>query len=104
MGSVRRPVRWVRLGAWRPTSTSWPSDDPVPEPALSVWPVAQHPAPVQRRGRYVRDSAAHPAKMLPALAASVISRYSQPGDLVVDPMAGIGTTLVEAVHLGRQGF
>ena len=32
------------------------------------------------------------------------ARYTEPGDLVADPMCGIGTTLVEAVHLGRDGL
>ena len=42
--------------------------------------------------------------MLPALARRAIETYSAPGELVVDPMCGIGTTLVEAVHLGRRGI
>jgi hypothetical protein len=40
--------------------------------------------------------------MLPALARRAIESYSEPGDLVVDPMCGIGTTLVEASDLGRR--
>ena len=40
--------------------------------------------------------------MLPAIAAHAITAYTQPGDLVLDPMCGIGTTLVEAAHLGRD--
>jgi DNA modification methylase len=40
--------------------------------------------------------------MLPALARRVIESYSEPSDLVVDPMCGIGTTLVEASDLGRR--
>ncbi|RSN56681.1 RNA methyltransferase [Actinomadura sp. WAC 06369] len=44
----------------------------------------------------------HPGKMLPAIAAQVISAFTEPGDLVIDPMCGIGTTLVEAIHLGRD--
>jgi modification methylase len=71
---------------------------------LSVWVTAQATGPVQRRGRYVRDSVKHPARMLPAIAAHAISAYTQPGDLVLDPMCGIGTTLVEAVHLGRDAI
>ncbi len=70
----------------------------------SVWPIAQQPSRVQRTGRYVPDSVAHPAKMLPALARQAIRAYTQPGDLVMDPMCGIGTTLVEAVHLGRNAL
>ena len=60
---------------------------------LSVWPVAQQLPREQRRDRYLPESSAHPGKMLPALAREAIRRYSQPGDLVLDPMCGIGTTL-----------
>jgi tRNA G10 N-methylase Trm11 len=42
--------------------------------------------------------------MLPAIAHQAIAAYSQPGDLVLDPMCGIGTTLVEAIHLGRDAI
>ena len=42
--------------------------------------------------------------MLPELARRIVAEYSPPGRLVVDPMCGIGTTLVEAVHLGRQAI
>ncbi|WP_049572241.1 TRM11 family SAM-dependent methyltransferase [Streptomyces sp. SBT349] len=68
----------------------------------SVWNTAPTSAPHQRQGRYLPGSSAHPAKMLPAIAAHAIRRYTQPGDLVLDPMCGIGTTLVEAIHLGRH--
>ncbi|SQD94261.1 Putative RNA methylase (fragment) [Parafrankia sp. Ea1.12] len=42
--------------------------------------------------------------MLPALARHIITTFTKPGDLVVDPMCGIGTTLVEAAHLGRHAL
>jgi modification methylase len=42
--------------------------------------------------------------MLPALARTAIDQYSEPGQLVLDPMCGIGTTLVEAIHLGRRAI
>jgi modification methylase len=79
---------------------------PDGEPALplSVWATAQQDARTQRRGRYLPAATAHPAKMLPAIAAAAITRYSEPGDLVADPMCGIGTTLVEAIHLGRDAI
>lgn len=73
-------------------------------PASSVWLVAQRPSREQRRGRYLPESSCHPAKMSPALARQAIVTYTRPGDVVADPMCGIGTTLVEAVHLGRDGF
>jgi tRNA G10 N-methylase Trm11 len=74
------------------------------QPARSVWPVAQRTARVQRRGRYLPASTAHPGKMLPELARQAILTYSELGELVLDPMCGIGTTLVEAVHLGRRAI
>ncbi len=70
--------------------------------SLSVWPVAQQTAREQRRGRYLPASTAHPGKMLPELARTVVRAYSDPGELVLDPMCGIGTTLVEAIHLDRD--
>jgi modification methylase len=78
----------------------------VPEPPLplSVWPTAQQPGARQRAGRYLAACTAHPAKMLPAIARTAIARYTEPGELVVDPMCGIGTTLVEAAWLGRTGL
>ncbi|OIK04388.1 TRM11 family SAM-dependent methyltransferase [Streptomyces monashensis] len=75
----------------------------MPSP-LSVWNTAPTSAPAQRKGRYVPDSAAHPAKMLPRIATHAIATYTRPGDLVLDPMCGIGTTLVEAIRLGRSAL
>lgn len=71
---------------------------------LSVWPTAQQTGPVQRRGRYVPESGKHPARMLPAIATQAINAFTEPGDLVFDPMCGIGTTIVEAMHAGRDGM
>ncbi|MEU8324148.1 DNA methyltransferase [Nonomuraea sp. NPDC048881] len=68
----------------------------------SVWATGQQPSRLQRRGRYLPESMGHPGKMLPSIAARVIDTYTRPGELVVDPMCGIGTTLVEATHLGRH--
>jgi DNA modification methylase len=73
-------------------------------PVTSVWLTCQQPAREQRRGRYVPTTRIHPAKMLPALAAHAITAYTEPGDLVLDPMCGGGTTLVEAVHAGRHAI
>jgi modification methylase len=73
-------------------------------PVTSVWRTCQQPAREQRRGRYVPATRIHPAKMLPALAAHAITAYTEPGDLVLDPMCGVGTTLVEAVHARRHAI
>lgn len=85
-----------------PRALTGQAHTPVSPPAVSVWATAQTAPASQRKGRYVPDSTAHPAKMLPAVAAHAIAHYTSPGDLVLDPMCGIGTTLVEAVHLGRR--
>ncbi len=71
---------------------------------LSVWPTAQRTSRAQRTGRYLPESVAHPAKMLPAIARHAIAAYTAAGDTVLDPMCGIGTTLVEAVHLNREAI
>ena len=95
-----RPARGTRPGRG-PAS---PRQECPPALPLSVWATAQQDARTQRRGRYLPAATAHPAKMLPAIAATAIARYSEPGDLVADPMCGIGTTLVEAIHLGRDAI
>jgi modification methylase len=77
-------------------------DTPAGELPLAVWPCAQASPQYQRAGRYLPASTAHPAKMLPELARRIIAEYSPPGGLVVDPLCGIGTTLVEAAALGRR--
>lgn len=40
--------------------------------------------------------------MIPEIVDHVIERCTQPGDLVLDPFAGFGTTLSRAVALGRR--
>lgn len=39
-----------------------------------------------------------------ALAASVVGYASQPGDFVLDPFAGYGTTVAVAERMGRRGI
>jgi modification methylase len=87
--------------AARQRPSGGPETRPVP---LAVWPVAQQSAQYQRAGRYHPDCAAHPGKMLPDLARRIVETYSTPGALVVDPMAGTGTTLVEAALAGRRAL
>jgi hypothetical protein len=42
--------------------------------------------------------------MLPAIAAHAITTYTTVGELVLDPMCGIGTTLIEATHTARDAL
>lgn len=86
------------------SSASTPPPDPDDEEAvpLSVWPCAQTTAQRQRAGVYLPECREHPGKMLPDLARRIIRAYSRRGDLVVDPMCGSGTTIVEAARLHRR--
>jgi site-specific DNA-methyltransferase (cytosine-N4-specific) len=59
--------------------------------ARSVWSIA-----TQRR------KGGHTAKMPPRLAERCIRATSRPGDVVLDPFAGTGTTLEVALRLGRH--
>ena len=48
--------------------------------------------------------AAHPAVFPPQLARNHILIWTNPGDLVIDPMVGNGTTLRAAADLGRRAI
>lgn len=67
----------------------------------AIWFTGQRSRIAQRdRNRYVDESFAHPGKMLPDLVACILDTYGRPGDLWLDPMCGIGTTMVEALDRG----
>ncbi|MCI0556935.1 MAG: site-specific DNA-methyltransferase [Nitrososphaera sp.] len=44
----------------------------------------------------------YPARFSPQFAREAIQTFSQPGDVILDPFMGGGTTLVEALATGRQ--
>ena len=44
----------------------------------------------------------YPARFSPQLARAIIERFTDPGDVVLDPFCGGATTLVEAAALGRR--
>lgn len=44
----------------------------------------------------------YPARFSPIFAREVIKAFTNPGDFVLDPFCGGGTTLVEALSLGRR--
>ena len=46
----------------------------------------------------------YPARFSPIFANQVITAFTEPGDYILDPFVGGGTTLVEARALGRRGI
>jgi hypothetical protein len=46
----------------------------------------------------------YPAKFDPELARMLIQLYSNPGELVIDPLNGSGTIALTAASLGRRGW
>ena len=79
-----------------PTSRRGRVTPPV-VPRTNVW--------TYYNGRGAHESALpheHPATFPVKLAQDHIRTWTNPGDLVLDPMAGSGTTLRAAVDLGRQ--
>ena len=46
----------------------------------------------------------YPCKFIPQIPRWAIQQYSKPGDLVLDPFAGSGTTLVESILNKRTGL
>ncbi|QPF83533.1 hypothetical protein IC762_28085 [Bradyrhizobium genosp. L] len=46
----------------------------------------------------------YPARFSPVFARAAIGAFTNPGDLVLDPHVGGGTTVVEALAAGREGM
>jgi len=44
----------------------------------------------------------YPAKFIPQIVSRLLEEYTNIGDLIVDPLGGCGTTLVESKVMGRQ--
>ena len=58
-----------------------------------------HNPPPRKRGVLV-----HPAKFPETMAQEFIEFFTKRGETVLDPMAGIGSTLVAALRAGRNSF
>ncbi len=71
--------------------------DTFPEYGLRYnwWPISN---------AYSGETAGHPAPMPYGMAAGHIQTWTEPGDIVLDPCLGSGTTLVACVRLGRRGI
>ena len=72
---------------------------PAVDPALS-WSEAE--LPERERTKHVHRLHPYLGKFVPQLAEAFLRRYARSGQLVWDPFAGSGTTLVEANALGLR--
>lgn len=54
-----------------------------------------------RKQFFMPESFAHPAKMDAQLLIKIVEEYTKPGETILDPMAGMGTTML-ACTLGRN--
>ncbi len=59
---------------------------------------------ISRRDNSGAHSAGYWGNFIPEIPRQMMLRYTKQGDLVVDPFAGSGTTLIECRRLGRYGF
>ena len=66
-----------------------------------VWEIPKVTAGLRRQSK---ERTAHPTQMPLALAERIIRASSKPGDLVLDPFAGSGTTSIAATCLGRNSI
>ena len=46
----------------------------------------------------------YPAKFVPQIPGAIIDAYSKPGDTILDPFCGSGTTLLESIIRGRNAL
>ncbi|MFD9961934.1 DNA methyltransferase [Amycolatopsis sp. NPDC058986] len=84
----------------QPTGES--PDGPV---LTSVWPTGTAGAHAQLTERgYHAATRTDPALMPPAVAEHAITALTRPGDIVLDPDCGAGTTIVEALRAGRHAI
>jgi len=44
----------------------------------------------------------YPARFSPSFASTAVQLFSKPGDLILDPYMGGGTTIIEAMVAGRR--
>lgn len=108
----RHGLRYVRTGAWV-------KPDPMPQmtgdrPAVGFEPCTiMHAAGRMRwngggragvwtHGTERFDRPDHPCPKPIALMESLVADFTDPGELILDPFAGSGTTGVAAIRLGRR--
>ena len=107
-GSWRSPSAPHLRYAWEPVICAWMGQwRRTPPPGFEHWRDELGDWPALCRNSWTISPGAsagspHPAVMPVELAARAIRLSTWPGETVLDPFAGTGTTLVAARQLGRR--
>ncbi|HSZ58800.1 MAG TPA: site-specific DNA-methyltransferase [Tepidisphaeraceae bacterium] len=105
---VKDPNRYVfDLDAVRDPNVKYPKQkkngklkcNPLGKNPGDVWII---PKVTSGNGRASPERTAHPAQFPLAVVSRIIRAASNPGDLVLDPFAGSGSTLVASLHHKRR--
>ena len=70
----------------------------------TVWATGNDSLMTQLRDRYVGATRKDAARLSPAIAHRIITSYTRPGDTVVDPDAGAGIVVCEAIRAHRHAI
>ncbi len=101
----RRTIPWVKPDAMPSLHGRWPGQS-FEAMVLALRP--RKTAPIGGKAIYYEatrergDARAHPTAKPLALMLALVEHFSRPGDLVLDPFAGSGTTGVACRMLGRR--
>jgi tRNA G10 N-methylase Trm11 len=88
---VANPINDLDLKNWKESCQEIWTD--------SLWQIDKRDA----SGAHKNGSAYH-GNFVPQIPRQLIQRYTKPGDVVIDPFLGGGTTLIEARRQGRHGI
>lgn len=119
-----RLISEYRNGPLKPRGVVvWQKDNPAPHPRPAyvqatefiVWLQKEGAAATWNSGGYTlnvercaspsgKERTAHPTQKPLELIKRLVERHSNPGDLIIDPFMGSGTTLRAAKDLGRRAI
>jgi len=74
-----------------------PSSEELTDVTTTVWSFP-------KRGSWATHKGDYRGNWAPQIPRALMLMYTEPGDLVLDPMVGSGTTLIEAKLLGRNSI
>lgn len=107
------PTRWVRSGFWRrPNGVPQFSGDRPGQPGEGI-AIMHADAPKRWNGRgrhgfYAQNieqhGRVHPTEKPLNLMLALVTDFTDPGDMILDPFMGSGTTLRAAKDLGRRAI